>query len=191
MRPTRERIVQTAALLFRERGYAATGLNRIVDESGGPRGSIYHYFPGGKQELAAEAVAYGGRWMSDVIEKALARSRTAGEAVESIARSMARNLERSRFRHGCPIATTALEEAAESDLIHRAVQTSFRAWQDRLATRLVDDGYEANEADELALFAVASLEGALVVARGLRDAGPVLVAGTRLKELVDAEGSLS
>src|SRR5690242_20447853 len=54
---SRERMVRAAVELFRERGYAATSFGDVLARSGAPRGSIYHHFPGGKEELAAEALS--------------------------------------------------------------------------------------------------------------------------------------
>ena len=54
----RDNLIYTAARLFRQQGYAATGINDILREAGAPKGSFYHYFPGGKEELGAAAIRH-------------------------------------------------------------------------------------------------------------------------------------
>ena len=68
---TRERIIRTAAELFRRQGYDGTGLNQILDVSGAPRGSLYFHFPGGKRQLAVEAVAASGELLGKGMERSL------------------------------------------------------------------------------------------------------------------------
>ena len=67
-------MIRSAALLFRENGYSGTGFRDVIAHSGAPRGSIYHHFPDGKEQLAADTV----EWAGAVIERRLARAARAG-----------------------------------------------------------------------------------------------------------------
>ena len=64
----KESLIRTAMRLFRRQGYASTGLNQILAESGAPKGSLYHYFPGGKEELAVAAVTLAGSMVKQLLE---------------------------------------------------------------------------------------------------------------------------
>ena len=101
-------MIESAALLFREQGYSGTGFNAVIEHSGAPRGSIYHHFPGGKAELAAETVRYAG----DVVATHLARIVGEGDPVAALHVYLdwwVRTLERSDFRAGCPVVAVAVE----------------------------------------------------------------------------------
>jgi AcrR family transcriptional regulator len=61
MRSTRDRIVTATAELFRRQGYNGTGLKQVTQAAGAPVGSVYHFFPGGKDELAETVILTSGR----------------------------------------------------------------------------------------------------------------------------------
>src|SRR5205085_6199372 len=101
---SRSRMVQAAFDLFRKRGYHATAFSDVVRESGAPRGSIYFHFPGGKQELAREAIAQAGDEIEEAVAQAAARSDSPGSLIRALAEDMVQRLEGSDYKHGCSIA---------------------------------------------------------------------------------------
>lgn len=169
----RERLVDTAMRLFGRRGYAAIGLNEIVEKSGAPKGSLYHYFPDGKEALAVEALAHGSELFLAALDDALAASRSAADAVHRIGTTLAGWMEGSKFRDGSPATAVTVEMAAVSPAIRGACEAGFRAWQARIAAALTRDGVPAAEARDLAIWVVASLEGAMVLARAQASAAPI------------------
>src|SRR5262245_34793894 len=100
--------------LFRRQGYASTGLSQIVAESGAPKGSLYHYFPSGKEALGESAIALAGGLMQETLAALAARHREPAAFLRAYCRTMARWMEESGFASGCPIATTLLETAPQS-----------------------------------------------------------------------------
>src|SRR5262245_19469977 len=109
-RDTRRRMIVTTSKLLQKQGFHGTGLNQILEEADAPKGSMYFHFPGGKNQLAAEAIGASGAF----IERLL-RSHEADSAVltlDSYLAGLGEWLQRTEFREGCPIATTALEVAA-------------------------------------------------------------------------------
>lgn len=165
---TQRRLLESTAKLLRTRGYAATGLSAIIEESGVPKGSLYHHFPGGKEELAAAAVRASGE---AIVERLTALADHAGgpiEAVDRFCEYYVEQLERSGFRKGCPLATVTLEAAADVDAMHAACGGAFDAIVSLLAERLGREGVAAEPARRAADFAVASIEGALLVAKARR-----------------------
>ncbi|HEX4467554.1 MAG TPA: helix-turn-helix domain-containing protein [Solirubrobacteraceae bacterium] len=188
---SRERFLSTTARLMRRRGYAATGLNEIVSRSGAPKGSLYFHFPGGKEQLAAEAMEQAGAGLAVAISAVLDGTPEFGTAVGVLIDAMAAGLEQSSFRDGCPIATVALDAAAESEPVRSAVAAAFESWLGPIAARLEREGFAPAAARRRALLILCSLEGALILARAARDLAPLQAVREELVALAvpDAEAS--
>ena len=116
----RANLTFAAITLFRRQGYAATGLQQILAESQVPRGSLYHYFPGGKEELGATAVRVAGRIVADTLRELAEDAVSFPDFLSKYLHMLADWLEESGYRDGCPIATTLLECAPESETIRLA-----------------------------------------------------------------------
>lgn len=177
-------MVATTATLLRRQGYHATGLQQVVQESGTPKGSLYHHFPGGKEELATGAIALGGRTMSNLIKDAFDEDRDLGAALDRFAELLAGDLRRSDFRDGCPVTTIALE--CEAGAVQEACAEAMTAWRDRIERRLAADGHGEAQARELSTLVLATFEGALVLARALRDEEPLFVVARTLRARLGA-----
>lgn len=182
---TRQRILETAKLLFQRQGYYATGLNQVVAEGAAPKGSLYFHFPGGKEQLAVEAVAMSAAELADTIDAATRNAPTAAAAVRAIAAALGEVLTQSDFRDGCPISTVALEASAESGSIREACAEGYGAWLAVIARRLRADGIADDVAAELATVAVSAIEGALVLARVQQDITPLHQVAARIAALIE------
>ncbi len=178
----RDKIVRSAAELFRRQGYAATGTNDIVALSGAPKGSLYHYFPDGKAQIAEEAVAYAGARVTATLT-ALTAEHDAAAALRTYGRMLAGWLEKSDWRDGCPIATTLLEIAPEADGVAAAGRAAFAGWATIFARALAAAGVAEDRARRLGVFAITAIEGALVLARVERKAAPILTAVDEVADL--------
>ena len=172
-------MIRTMATLLRRQGYAATGWRQVVAESGAPWGSQAHHFPGGKQQLAAEAVAIAGSAYERMLRAALESSHPA-DAVLAWADLAARQLEASGWVDGCPVATVALEEAAISDTIAAACTQALTRWRDALTESIAAQGAAPPDAESLATLVLAGMEGALLLSRAARDPGPLRTVGAEL-----------
>ena len=184
---TRGRLIAAAAKLFQEKGYAATGLSEILAAAGAPKGSLYHFFPGGKSDLASAAMAAAGDAMVAELHRCMAQSETAAQAVTAYADQLAQWLEQSGFLRGCPVATVALEEAPGDTPVAHAARDALMATQAALAECLAASGLSATRADELASHTLAALEGALILARINKDSAPVRSAGRQVAAVIEAE----
>jgi len=173
----RQAIIQAAAVLFRRRGYAATGLNDIVERSRAPKGSLYHYFPRGKAQIGEAAVRSAGALVRRTLEQLAAETPDAAALVQAYAGRVAGWMEQSDWRDGCPITTVILETAAQDETIRAAGLEAFAAWEAVISDRLLAEGLSGPEADRLAGVAIAMLEGSLIRARLLRSPTPILEAG--------------
>lgn len=181
---TRACFLRTAADLMRRQGYHATGLNQILTESGAPKGSLYFHFPGGKEQLAAEAVTLSGRQMGEQISLLLDSVDDPGEGCRRIAAAFTYLLTESDFRDGCPVATVALDTAGESEPIRTACAQTYREWSDLIADALLRWGVRGAQVESLAAFALSSIEGALLLARTQRDTAVLDIAASQLESLI-------
>jgi TetR/AcrR family transcriptional regulator, lmrAB and yxaGH operons repressor len=170
----KENLVRAAMRLFRRQGYASTGLAQILDESGAPKGSLYHYFPHGKEALGEAAVELAARLVREKLEELAERHVEPGAFLRAYARTMAGWMEESGFRSGCPIATTLLETAPASPSITAAGVRAIDAWIDVIAGVFERAGAERRAARSRAQLVVAAMEGALILARVRRSAQPIL-----------------
>jgi AcrR family transcriptional regulator len=169
----RDAIVRAAAALFRRNGYAATGINEIAEVSGAPKGSLYHYFPGGKDQIAEAAVRFAGTVVVTTLEKLAQQHDTAAALIGAYCKLLAGWMAKSGFRDGCPIATTLLEAAPQSAEMAAAGRDAFAGWCAVITSALVRDGFGNAEAKRLATLTVSSLEGALILARVEASARPI------------------
>lgn len=184
---TRTRLLDTTQDLIEAGGYSGAGLNQVIAASGMPRGSLYFHFPGGKEQLAGEALTLAGRELATTLESVLAEAGGLTEGLEAMVDHLAEGLEASNFRQGCPLSTTALDAAADSEPIRQACSGGFDAWHRVLVDHLASHGVEPEAADELATTVLAAVEGALLLARTRRDVTPLRIVGRQLRTL--AEGA--
>lgn len=181
---TRAKLVTTTAELLTRQGYHATGLSQIIEESGAPRGSLYFYFPGGKEELAVAALAASSTEWRDRLDAVVDAAADQGEAIIAVCRTLADALVASDYQLGCPIATVALEAAATTPAVRDTIVAHFVDFTAGIARRLEATGVAAPIAREMATFVIASIEGALLLAKVQRDVQPLLTVGATLRSLV-------
>src|SRR6266545_1918556 len=155
----RERMVVSTALLIRERGARATSLDAVLEHSGAPRGSIYHHFPGGREQLLREATDYAGEYVARRLARAPAGDPLA--AVDDLFDEYRTNLVASDFRAGCPVVAVAVESGADAPDLREHAMGAFERWRRALAGGLEAAGIRAARADELALIVIAAFEGGL------------------------------
>jgi len=190
MASPRERMVVSAALLIRERGAHPTAIADVLEHSGAPRGSAYHYFPGGRTQLLCEAIDYAG----EHVARRIAAAASGVELLDHLIDDYRMQLVRSDFRAGCPVVAVSVEagDPAKPDqsapIIERAA-SAFARWSDLIARRLTADGIPAARAEELAMLTTTAFEGAIVVARASRALKPLDVVHAQLRTLLESETS--
>ncbi|QPP08303.1 TetR/AcrR family transcriptional regulator [Streptomyces bathyalis] len=186
---TRSRILRAATELFRRQGYAATGMKQIVAAAEAPYGSAYHFFPGGKAQLAEEVIRTTGaaylRLIGELFAAPDERSDPALATSEAFT-AAAETLHSLDYADPCPIATIALEVASTHDALRRVTEEVFASWTDRLAGYYAACGIHESTAHDTALSVIATLEGAFMLGRSARSTRPVLAAATAAAALVRA-----
>jgi TetR/AcrR family transcriptional repressor of lmrAB and yxaGH operons len=182
----RQPIINTAVTLFRRQGYSRTGLNEIVDVSGAPKGSLYHYFPLGKSSIAVAAVKEAGVRVAATLTKLAEECGSTSELLRRHAELLAGWMRASGFRDGCPITTVLLELAPGDRDVTEAGRAAYRIRVSILADRLVADGFQRARADALAILCTSALQGALIQARVERSGRPLEITASELARLIEA-----
>jgi AcrR family transcriptional regulator len=189
--PTRDRIVQHSAELFRRQGYAGTGVKQIVAEASAPFGSLYHFFPGGKEQLGVEVIRWSGALYGQLIVGFFVPGADPVSATRELFSSAAETLRATDYADACPIATVVLEVSSTSEPMRKACAEVFDGWIDGATACLLESGLPRKRSRALAISMLASLEGAFVLARALRSTEPVEVAGataaTSMREAIAAQ----
>jgi len=181
---TKDRIVGAGAELFRRQGYTGTGVKQIVAEANAPFGSLYHFFPGGKEQLAAEVIRFSGGMYAQVVVEAIAPAKDPLHLVDLFFSGAAEHLRQTNYEDACPIATVALEVASTSEPLRQATAEVFEAWIQGLAARLVQLGAPDAQSRELSVAMLLALEGAFVLSRAGRTTEPLEVAGRAMAQVV-------
>lgn len=163
------------------------GLQDVLTESGAPRGSLYFHFPGGKEELVREALREAAAIADRRLREALRETGSTADAFGDFLAGYEQRLVQSRFTEGCPVAAVALDVGSDEDRLRAACDWALTGWVTLLAERLRAEGRGAEEAEALALTAVAALEGALVLGRARRSGEPLQAVSSQLQRLLGAQ----
>ena len=171
--PARSRMVESAAMLIRERGIHGVGLREVVAHSGGPRGSLGRFFPGGKTQLMTEAIDLA---LADVfveLERTLSEAETFPEAIGEIVAPWRYLLVEHDFALGCPLAATVVDAITANPDLHVHVSELLARYQAMIANVYVKFGDPPPQAAEESTVLLAALEGAVILARAQRSTEPV------------------
>jgi AcrR family transcriptional regulator len=174
---TKERILGTSAGLFRRQGYTGTGVKQIAAEANAPFGSLYHFFPGGKEQLGEEAIRFSGPLYFQIFEAIMEPAPDVATGVARFFTGAGETLRETDYADACPIATVALEVASTSEPLRRATADVFEDWIEGATARFAAAGIARDTARALALHVLAALEGAFVFSRALRSTEPMDAAG--------------
>jgi AcrR family transcriptional regulator len=183
---TRDRIVRATSRLMQRQGYEATGLKQISQEAQATLGSVYHFFPGGKAELAIAAIRHGDGEFADLLRDTLAGDGDPAGAIIACTEKLAHGLRESQWLDGCPVTTTALESVGRAPDIQRAADQAFANWRALVEDKLRRSGFSAEVAGELAHTIINTIEGAEMAAQVSESEAPLLIAGKHLARLVNS-----
>jgi len=174
---TKQRIVEHSAELFRRQGFAGTGVKQIVAAASAPFASLYHFFPGGKEQLGEETIRWSGALYGELIDAFFLPGGDPVAATRAFYAGAAETLRQSDYADACPIATVALEVSSTSEPLRMACADVFDSWIVALGGRLREAGLRPAVARRLAISMFNSLEGAFILGRAQRSTEPVEVAG--------------
>jgi len=177
---TRDRIVAAAAQLYGRYGYTGVGLKQVAAESGAPIGSLYHFFPGGKDELAAAALRMSGDGYQTLVEEVLQNMPDLASGIERSFALAAETLVSTDYVDACWIETVALEVASSNEPLRVVTAEIFERWIDTATVWVESHGVPIDRARELGIAYITGLEGAFILARSLRSPEPLLATGRML-----------
>jgi AcrR family transcriptional regulator len=183
---TRQRIIETAAATFMRQGYAGAGMKQLTVDSAAPFGSLYHFFPGGKQELATETLRWAGAMYAARVGAVIASTDDVVRAMTAAFEAAARTLEETDYADACPIATVALEVASTNDELRAVTHEVFESWLDGAVMTFTRAGIRKKRARELAILFVAALEGGFLLSRAAKSTEPMRVLGRAVADAVRA-----
>ncbi len=176
--PTRDRIIETTAGLLMRQGLTGTGLKQISKESGAALGSLYHFFPGGKDDLAADALLVAGRSYLHLIDDYFAGQEDLVAATRGFFAAGAAVLEATDYADACPIATVALEVASTNERLRLVTAKVFGEWVDVATERFAAmDGIDRKDARDLVTLTIAALEGGFLLCRAAKSTEPMEAIG--------------
>ncbi|MEU5539151.1 TetR/AcrR family transcriptional regulator [Streptomyces sp. NPDC020362] len=184
----RERMVFSAAQLIRRDGVAATGMRDVAAHAGAPRGSLQHYFPGGKEQLVNEAVTWAGRYAGRRVARFLTGldEPTPSGLFAAMAAQWTHEYATEGFAAGCPVAAATVDCATTDPSTREAAAAAFATWRGPVAEALTGMGVPAARAGSLATLMISALEGAILMARAEQDVRPLTTVVAELGPLLDA-----
>lgn len=183
--PHRRNIIIAAQRLLRRQGYTATGINDIIAKSGAPKGSLYYYFPEGKEQIAVAAIEGAGGLVADTFRDLAEKASGPADFIRNYLTLLGQWLEMSGYRDGCPIATTLLETVPDSSAITAAGRDVLDDWRRILADMLIRHGADENTAPADANLIMSAIEGAMLLARTEQSTKPLQDVADRLSRLYD------
>ncbi len=182
---TRDRLLEAAVALLRRSGLSGAGINEIVRQSGAPKGSVYHFFPDGKQQIAEEALERYAQRVVAFIDAALSGKRSSAEKVRALFEAFAQRLEQGEFRQSCAGGTVCLDLDAELESLRRVVATSFAQYTNAIGVHF--PFRSRKRAASFAGLLLSAIEGAYIRGRADRSSAPFREAGAWLAELAERE----
>jgi AcrR family transcriptional regulator len=182
---SRPSMVRSAASLIRTRGVSATSFSDVLADSGAPRGSVYHHFPRGKEQLAGEAI----QWTSERVlaHQRACRATTPSGVLRCFIDMWHQVVVASGGSAGCVVAGVAVDTAADALGLMQAVRTTFRSWVDLLTDQLEATGVLPKRARGIAIATLAGMEGALILCRAEGSVGPLDAVATELLRMLPRE----
>ncbi len=183
---TKSRILDATAELFMRYGYTGTGLKQIVADANAPFGSLYHHFPGGKQELGVEVIHRSGAMYLELVMGVVDAAPDPVSGVRDCFSGAAEVLRATDYADACPIETIALEVASSNEPLREATAQVFESWIVGASARFRAAGVDEQTGRALAIMLITLLEGAFVLCRASRTTEALEAAGETAATIVDA-----
>ena len=174
---TKQRLISATAERFKVQGYNGTGVKQIVEDAGAPFASLYHFFPGGKEELGADTIRWSGAVYGLLWLEVVRPAKDIATGVRRFFQLAGEHLVETDYADACPIATVALEVSSISEPMREACHDVFELWLTGAAEDFVAAGIPKRRARELAIEFVTLLEGAFLLCRAARSTEAMRVTG--------------
>ncbi|MFM8561406.1 MAG: TetR/AcrR family transcriptional regulator [Solirubrobacterales bacterium] len=184
---TKDKMISGAAGVLAQRGLQGTSFTEVLEVTGAPRGSIYHHFPGGKDEMIGEAI---GLLAEAVAARIRATEATRPEQVSDAFTEGWREFARATdLKAVCAMSAATVGAGADAQGLLPAVAAAFNSWRDALAEAYERTGVKKADSRRLAMTTVATLEGALIIARAQQSMEPFDAVQRDLAAMARSAGS--
>jgi TetR/AcrR family transcriptional regulator, lmrAB and yxaGH operons repressor len=177
-------MIDAATTLFRRRGYEGVGVAELIAVSGAPRGSLYFHFPGGKEQIAIEAVRKASHAVLDGIRARAQATTTIEDYIDTACTGWAANLDASDFENGCIIALVGLEAASASPALKEEAANAFAEWEVELSRMASEKGLPEPQSRAFARAFIGAVEGAIMLARTRQQSSAMFDAAAPMKAYV-------
>ena len=184
---TREKLIEAAITLMRRSGLSGAGINEIVRESGAPRGSVYYFFPKGKQQIVTEGLTQYSERIVAFIDSTMSSKRKPGEKVKALFNAFAERIELGEFRQSCPVGTVCLDLDSELEGLRFVVAAAFDQYVKAIEVHFPFQ--DRRRAKSFAGLLLTAIEGAYIRGRADASSKPFREAGAWLAELVERAGT--
>lgn len=184
MSNSRQQILLTTCDLLENQGFHGTGLNEIVKESGAPKGSLYYYFPAGKEEIVAETVRFAGQRTAERIRSHLTTIEDPAEAIQSFLETIAYHVEASGYRSGGPLTIVASETATTSEKLNLICREAYDLMVAAFEEKFISAGFSKERAASLAWVITSTTEGGIILCRTFHTGDPLRTVAWEMANLI-------
>ncbi len=181
---SRDKLLNAASMLFRKQGYNATSLSQITELSESPRGSVYYYFPGGKEQLAKEAIKETGDRIKDLIKETLSLYESPAIGINEYIKRIARQLEKTDERTTISLVAMSSEVWSTNETLRQICEKVYYDWEQVYVQSLINSGYEKEEATRLSTAIQSIIEGAYTLSLTKKSTEPLYIAGELIIKLL-------
>ena len=179
---TRNSLIEVTSELMNLKGYHGTGMNEILKMSGLPRGSLYHHFPKGKDELISAALEHAALLKADQFRKAMKGKATAEQGLEAVIDIFINDLTSSDYTKACPLATVTLDVSGQNAWLTEECAKMYEYWITSVERYLIYK--KKNAAREKAEHFMIAIEGALLLSKVSRDIRYLMKVKKNIKQVL-------
>lgn len=182
----REDMLAAAVELFRARGYDGVGVAELLEKSGAPRGSLYFHFPGGKEQIGAEAVTRVGEEVAQRFRDLRLSGVDLPTFIERVFKTTAKEAKERRYQASCPMAAVAAGCGPGNPKLQAAVRGAFASWEHEISLAARVDGLSEASAAIFASAMLTAMEGAFVVSKAQESSAPHINASRAMQAFAAA-----
>lgn len=181
---TKSLMIETATILFQQKGYKSVGLNELLKACNITKGALYHHFPNGKEELLIACLHALNESITTDIEAIFSGHQSTKEATQAMIDKLIHNLETDGTITGYTFSSIVSEMATVSEPVRKACSALYENIQHIYFTKLVTDGFSNESASAIALLMTASIEGAMLLCLTQKSIDPLKTTGQLLPNLL-------
>ena len=182
---TKSLLINTATILFQEKGYKSVGLNEILKVCNTTKGALYHHFPNGKEELLITCLQSLNEAITTDIEAIFSRHLSTNDAIISMIDKLVHNFEKDGMITGYTFSSIVSEMATMSEPVRKACSELYENIERIYCAKLLSDGFSDETAVSVSLLLTASIEGAMMLCLTKQSTNPLKTIAELLPNLLE------